>query len=552
MNKSKYDELKSELEHAYYPEKFTEDFEGLECLSASDGYETILVKDKKTGELCIAKCYSIEHPLYRQTEPDELRIIKHDRIPSFICEYKDDKSRCVVREYIKGRTLDEIAKERAFSEEEIYSIIEQILEILEKLHSNIPSIIHRDIKPQNIVISDDEKVYLIDFGISKIFTGENTNVTTVFGTRDFAPPEQYGFSETDSRSDIYSLGVLFKWLITGDVKKAPEKTSKYYKIIEKCTAFDPNDRFKTASDVKNELNRTKSSYRKKRTAIIIIITIIIALLASFLIADHVFNLREGNAIEINNPLIETAALYNLDKRFGHISKEEALDVTEIFIVADKAFKEEDEFYNGINDWYSKGQNPFGEIDSIEDLTQFPNLKKVCIVGQNISDISALNNCKDLEKVELKHNLIEDISVFKDLQNLGSIGLNNNPVYDISPLIGLENLKYLDLCDVDNYDGSTFESLGDFEYLDISNKTNSYKYLSGKTIRRLCINYSEMDSINYLLGVHGLEELEIASFVIKNTSEISDILDLTSLKKVRTTTKIKDMIKELGEVPFEIY
>lgn len=552
MNKEKFDELKTELEHSFFPEDFSEAFEGLECLSAADGNETILVKEKKTGKLCIAKCYSFEHPLYRQTEPDELKLLMDDRIPSFISEYRDEKYRCVVREYVEGRTLDEISKERDFSEEEIYSIIEQILDILEKLHSNVPSIIHRDIKPQNVVLSDDGKVYLIDFGISKIFTGENTNVTTVFGTRDFAPPEQYGFSETDSRSDIYSLGVLFRWLLTGDAKKDPEKTSDFYKIIEKCTAFDPNDRFKTASEIRKKLESTRPIHKKMRFANIVIASVLTAMLATFFVIKFAVGFDTSDTIALQNSTIETAALYSLDRKHGHITEQEALEVTELFIVADKAFATEEKFYNGINSWYSKGQATWGDIDSLDDLAYFPNLRKLCIVGENFSDISVLKNCKSLEKVEFKHNFIENISVFSELENLGSIGLNENPVKDISPLIGLKNLKYLDLCDADYYDGSIFESLGDFEYLDISNKTDSYMYLSGKTIRRLCINYSDMNSLKYLADINGLEELEVASFKIKKASDIADILKLKDLKKVRTTTSIKDMIKELGEVPFEVY
>ena len=117
------------------------------------------------------------------------------------------------------------------------------------------------------------------------------------------------------------------------------------------------------------------------------------------------------------------------------------------------------------------------------------------------------------------------------------------------LTHLEKLRFLDLCDSGEYDGSVFVSLGDFEYLDISNCTDSYKYLSGKSIKRLCVNYTDMDSLEYLKNIEGLEELEIASMDLR---DVSALLEMDSLKKVRTTSRIKDMIKELENVPFEIY
>ncbi len=83
--------------------------------------------------------------------------------------------------------------------------------------------IHRDIKPQNIIMDKTGRIKLIDFGISRVFQESAKNDTVYFGTKEFSPPEQYGFSQTDNRSDIFSFGVVLCWLLTGEanIEKAP-------------------------------------------------------------------------------------------------------------------------------------------------------------------------------------------------------------------------------------------------------------------------------------------------------------------------------------------
>ena len=90
----------------------------------------------------------------------------------------------------------------------------KLAEILIYLHSRTPPVIHRDIKPENVIITEEKEPVLIDFDIARTFkTAEETD-TVFFGTKGYAPPEQYGFAQTDCRSDIYAFGVLLRFLLT--------------------------------------------------------------------------------------------------------------------------------------------------------------------------------------------------------------------------------------------------------------------------------------------------------------------------------------------------
>ena len=106
-------------------------------------------------------------------------------------------------EYIPGETLDKAARGR-MTEAQARQIGLSLCRVLRRLHSQDAPIIHRDIKPQNVVLGEDGRVWLIDFDISRRYSRGAPADTVISGTQDFAAPEQYGFSQTDCRSDIFS------------------------------------------------------------------------------------------------------------------------------------------------------------------------------------------------------------------------------------------------------------------------------------------------------------------------------------------------------------
>ncbi len=163
----------------------------------------------------------------------------------------DEKMLVVAEEYIKGVSLSEYIEKNAITEEKLISIIIKLVDILTRLHSFNPPIIHRDIKPDNIIISDIGKTYLIDFNISRNYTGVKSKDTVIMGTAGFAAPEQFGFGESDARTDIYGLGATIKNIM----EKCSISSGKLSGLTDKCTKLAPDERFQSVDEIKAYLNQ---------------------------------------------------------------------------------------------------------------------------------------------------------------------------------------------------------------------------------------------------------------------------------------------------------
>ena len=253
-NKSVVQEIENLFSKAGYPAVFLADYDQLECLASHHGRETFLVSPKGTEELCVAKCY--DSSLFSDQNTENILLnLHHEGIPVFCNSYRNDSMFIIVRSYIRGVPLSEYARDKDLSQEEIVCLCMKLADVLIYLHNQTPPVIHRDIKPENIIITEKGDVILIDFDIARTFkTAEETD-TVFFGTKGYAPPEQYGFTQTDCRSDIYSFGVLLRFLLTDSVRE--NKKIRLYRplrnIIARCTAFDPEKRYPDMNQVKRAL-----------------------------------------------------------------------------------------------------------------------------------------------------------------------------------------------------------------------------------------------------------------------------------------------------------
>ena len=163
---------------------------------------------------------------------------------------------CIIEEYIAGETLlEKMEHGYVFSQKEALELMVQLCEALECLHVRLNPIIHRDIKPDNIMISNDGVVKLIDYNAARCYEKGATRDTEYIGTPGYAAPEQYGFSQSDVRTDIYALGIVLNYMLAG--RPPGEKTASGApgEIVKKCIQMDPDQRYDSSGTVKLELQR---------------------------------------------------------------------------------------------------------------------------------------------------------------------------------------------------------------------------------------------------------------------------------------------------------
>lgn len=169
---------------------------------------------------------------------------------------RQDGHNVAVCDFAEGKPLDELLDSgRVFPIDELCRIISQLCRAAEHLHHN--GIIHRDINPKNIILDENLHLTLIDYDISRLFTGNREQDTTLYGTEGFAPPEQYGFRETRFTADIYAIGMVLKLLLNGCPDCSPAQEVLLRKIAAKCTRFVPEKRYRSAGAVRRALSRSR-------------------------------------------------------------------------------------------------------------------------------------------------------------------------------------------------------------------------------------------------------------------------------------------------------
>lgn len=219
-----------------------------------------IVKSSLDDKIYIKKVLAIEnYEVYKK-----IKDLKIKDIPKIYEIIKLDGSLVIIEEYINGSSLKEILDEsKTLSEGEVIKYIIDLINILKELHSSKPVIIHRDIKPSNIMINNDNILKLIDFDISRVHKTNKSTDTIILGTYGYAAPEQFGFNQSDERTDVYSIGVTMNMMLTGSLPTEETYKGPLRKIIAKCIQLDPNKRFQTTKKLKDELLKEDKKDNKK-------------------------------------------------------------------------------------------------------------------------------------------------------------------------------------------------------------------------------------------------------------------------------------------------
>lgn len=244
------------------------------------GYDTVL--ERNVAVKLMHPHYASDENFVRRfkREAQAAANLNHPNIVSVFDWGAEDSTYFIVMELIKGKTLKEIIKERgALPVKQAIDIAKQIASALAFAHKH--EVVHRDIKPQNIIITDDGLVKVTDFGIARAKSSAVTDTGTVMGSVHYISPEQAQGLPATELSDIYSLGVVMYEMLTGNLpytgdtavaiamKHAteqpprpsslnPEISPELEKIILKAMAKDPFDRYQSAEEILADLRNLES------------------------------------------------------------------------------------------------------------------------------------------------------------------------------------------------------------------------------------------------------------------------------------------------------
>ena len=226
-----------------------------------------IMKKSEWAEVLFAAVEGLERPvvvkrlkkanqeIYREVEK-----LQSAHVPKVYHVEEQEDELLVVEEYIDGRTLGVYLKEEQPSDLQKIELMLQLCDGLEELHSCVPPVIHRDIKPSNILITNEGILKIIDFDAARQYNPEkSTSDTRLLGTIEYAAPEQFGYAQTDARSDIYSMGVVFSELKIG---KETLFAKEWKQIVDKCTSFDPENRYQKVAGIKKDLGKCVRKIKK--------------------------------------------------------------------------------------------------------------------------------------------------------------------------------------------------------------------------------------------------------------------------------------------------
>ena len=237
------------------PEAVTAGYRILGCLRRGEGKELYLAADRQTYRYCVVKLAYGRQREFLRREAESLREVwtaieeeggtagaekpagdvnsetlrggyraaRGPETPGIIHIYgyiEGEGYAALVREYCEGVTLKQLTDRRGrLTEAETVGYGIQICGILDRLHRMTPPMIHRDVKPENLLVTADGQLVMLDFDTARRFQPEKERDTVFVGSKDTAAPEQFGFSQTDVRTDIYGAGRTLLYLLCGSFEE---------------------------------------------------------------------------------------------------------------------------------------------------------------------------------------------------------------------------------------------------------------------------------------------------------------------------------------------
>lgn len=578
----------------YLPEDMQEHWTVYECLKESEDSSTFLVKETVTGILCVLKWGRNRQAEFLRNEMEIMEKMadrKLSGVPKAYRIFEENGEVYLVREYIEGMSLAQMVLQKGgISEAEICRISRKICQTAEQFQNPDEPMIHRDIKPENIVVTPGGEVVFIDFGTMRSYKKDGSRDTFVVGTRGTAAPEQYGYIQTDQRTDVYAIGQTMLYMVSEsyEMNQLSEcaVSRRMKKIIEKACSFEPDKRYGDAAQLRRAVEKCQANNRKKVYKKAGAVFGLIA--AGYILA--IFS-QDGTVIE--NKRIETAEQSAAEEQIQAeiIFREELIEeavrkelglsktdkitasmlenVRKLRIVGKEILDDEDTFWGEgrhVDGKDSSFGSVRGNITDLSDLAQMVNLEELALCNQKIEDISGLKELP-LKKLYLSKNMITDFSVLLNLIDLDTLCIMENPAENLSVIgectgILRLNIQGMNLTDID------FLKNLSLDYLDMSNmevENNIFEPLTEmKKLDTLCMcdvneaaaeTLSQMSTLKALFmwgdstilenlkPLKGMTQLETLAF----TTQISSLEGIEQFPSLNFLSVSFSLVKDLSPV-----
>ena len=578
----------------YLPVEMKEHWTVYECLKENEDSATFIVKETVVGILCVLKWgRHMQAELLR----NEMEILKKlvDRnlsgIPKAYRIFEENREVYLVREYIEGTPLAQMVLQKGeIPETEICRISRKICRTAEQFQNPDNLMIHRDIKPENIVITPGGEAVFIDFGTMRSYKKDGSRDTFVVGTRGTAAPEQYGYTQTDQRTDVYAIGQTMLYMVSEsyEMNQLSEcaVSRRMKKIIEKACSFEPDKRYGDAAQLRRAVEKCQANNRKKvykKAGAVFGLIAAGYILAIFspdgtVIENKRIETAEQSAAEeqiqaeitFREELIEEAVRKELGlSKTDKITASMLENVRKLRIVGKEILDDEDTFWgegHHVDGKDSSFGSVRGNITDLSDLAQMVNLEELALCNQKTEDISGLKELP-LKKLYLSKNMITDFSVLLNLIDLDTLCIMENPAENLSVIgectgILRLNIQGMNLTDID------FLKNLSLDYLDMSNvevENNIFEPLAEmKKLDTLCMcdvneaaaeTLSQMSTLKALFmwgdstilenlkPLKGMTQLETLAF----TTQISSLEGIEQFPSLNFLSVSFSLVKDLSPV-----
>lgn len=578
----------------YLPEDMQEHWTVYECLKESEDSSTFLVKETATGILCVLKWGRNRQAEFLRNEMEIMEKMadrKLSGIPKTYRIFEENGEVYLVREYIEGMSLAQMVLQKGgISEAEICRISRKICQTAEQFQNPDEPMIHRDIKPENIVVTPGGEVVFIDFGTMRSYKKDGSRDTFVVGTRGTAAPEQYGYTQTDQRTDVYAIGQTMLYMVSEsyEMNQLSEcaVSRRMKKIIEKACSFEPDKKYGDAAQLRRAVEKCQANNRKKvyKKA---------GAVFGLIAAGYILAIFSPDGTVIENKRIETAEQSAAEEQIQAeiIFREELIEeavrkelglsktdkitasmlenVRKLRIVGKEILDDEDTFWGEgrhVDGKDSSFGSVRGNITDLSDLAQMVNLEELALCNQKIEDISGLKELP-LKKLYLSKNMITDFSVLLNLIDLDTLCIMENPAENLSVIgectgILRLNIQGMNLTDID------FLKNLSLDYLDMSNmevENNIFEPLTEmKKLDTLCMcdvneaaaeTLSQMSTLKALFmwgdstilenlkPLKGMTQLETLAF----TTQISSLEGIEQFPSLNFLSVSFSLVKDLSPV-----